>query len=50
MKLKYYTIKLKKCGTFHICYKKTINGVDYYVAPNHFNKWKVNSNKIELIE
>ena len=49
-KRKLFTIKLKKCGTFHICYKKEINGVYYYVAPNHFNKWKVSSDKIELIE
>lgn len=45
MKNKYYTIKLKKCGTIHICYIKG----DYYVAPNHFHKWKIKSDKIELL-
>lgn len=45
-----FTIKLKKCGTVHICYKKIINGEMYYVAPNHFNKWKCSNKKIELLK
>ena len=49
LKKKYYTIKLKKCGTIHICYMKEIKGIMYYVAPNHFHKWKVNSKNIEVL-
>lgn len=45
----YYTIKLKTCGTVHICYKKQINGEMYYVASNHFNKWKCTNSKIQLL-
>lgn len=49
MKRKYYTIKLKKCGTIHICYLKEIKGAMYYVAPNHFNKWKTTNKNIEVL-
>lgn len=45
----YYTIRLKKCGTVHVCYKKEIKGVAFYVAPNHFHKWKCTSDKLEIL-
>lgn len=49
IKEKRYTIKLKTCGTIHTCYKKIIKDVAYFVAPNHFNKWKVTNKNIEVL-